>query len=82
MTLPSWWSWKGLLQHFIIGLAIVVLCDGAHAHHWLPVLLTLGLGIWHEWSDGDFSAEAGAPWNGVLDVAAFILPAFLQLWLL
>lgn len=79
MTWPSWISWRGLRQHLYVGAAVTILCDLAEAQVWLPVVLLLGLGGWHEWLDSDFTTEAGAPWNGVLDVLAFLLPALLNL---
>lgn len=81
MTLPTWWSWKGLIQHASIGLAVTLLGALAHAAAWLAVLLMLAVGVWHETIDGDFTSEAGAPYNGLLDVAAFVLVPLMAWWL-
>jgi hypothetical protein len=39
------------------------------------------VGIAHELGDGDFTKAEGAPWNGIIDVLAF-LPVPLVWWAL
>jgi len=75
--IPAWISWRGLGQHAAIGAAVTLLSALAHAASWLAVLLMLTLGVWHEWSDGDLTRAPGAPWNGLLDVGAFLVPSLL-----
>jgi len=43
------------------------------------VVAVAAVGIAHELGDGDFTKAAGGPWNGVIDVLAF-LPVPLVWW--
>lgn len=45
------------------------------------VVAVAAVGIAHELGDGDFTKAEGAPWNGILDVLAF-LPVPLVWWAL
>lgn len=84
MGLPRWISWKGLAEHAGVGTVVTLLCRGGHAEGWVPLVLLAGLGIWHEWSDGDFTTADGAPLNGLVDVLAFLVgvPLGWGLWAL
>lgn len=81
MRIPAWVSWTGLGQHALVGALVTGLADLAGAAPWLPLVLLLALGSWHEFTDGDFLTEQGAPVNGLIDVLAFVLPALLNFWL-
>lgn len=72
MRIPAWVSWIGLAEHAGVGTAVTLLCRGGHAAWWVPLVLLAGLGVWHEWNDGDFTTADGAPLNGIVDVLAFL----------
>lgn len=80
MSLPRWWSGVGITQHLAVGVAVGLVCRLGHAASWVPVVLLLGLGVWHEWIDGDFRRSEGGPSNGIVDVLAFVLGPLLW-WL-
>ncbi|HYU00159.1 MAG TPA: hypothetical protein VEK85_07260 [Gemmatimonadales bacterium] len=67
-TTPS--PWGGWLLHAVIGTGVTAVLAWLAA----PPVAVLAMGIAHEIGDGDFLQANGGPWNGVLDVVAF-LPA-------
>jgi hypothetical protein len=79
MNLPAWVSKIGLAQHAAVGL-VACLVLGLLGSPPLAILVAvLAFAIWHEWTDGDLTVAPGAPWNGVLDVLAFVLVPVLWL---
>jgi len=72
-TTPS--PWGGWLLHTVIGTGVTAVLAWLAA----PPVAVLAMGIAHEIGDGDFLRANGGPWNGVLDVVAF-LPAAI-VWL-
>jgi len=76
--IPSWVSWPGLLEHLLAGAGITLLVYALclAVHHMFdplcPVLVALAVGIVHEWMDGDLLTSPGHPWNGLLDLGAFL----------
>lgn len=86
MKFPAWVSRKGLLEHLIIGGAfgLLLLLVGIYLGPAAEALLAIaGMFAAHEWADGDFTVEIGAPLNGVVDVlAALPIPTIVYiLWL-
>lgn len=73
MILPTWASLIGLLEHVVVGAALVGLGLLLHTPTWAPFSWALALGVGHELGDGDLTRAPGHPWNGVLDVAAFLV---------
>ena len=64
----------GWLLHAVVGTGLTAVLALLAAPP-LPVLVAvLAMGIAHEIGDGDFLRVNGGPWNGLLDVLAF-LPA-------
>jgi len=78
VKVPAWVSWTDLDQHALVGALVTGLSDVAGAAAWLPLVLLLALGLWHEWTDGDLRTAPGAPWNGLLDILAFVFLAVLN----
>ena len=81
MALPAWIRPLGLAEHFVVGgvLAAVLAALGTPAA--ARVVAVAAVGIAHELGDGDFTKAEGAPWNGILDLLAF-LPVPLVWWVL
>lgn len=90
MNVPSWVSWVGLSEHVAIGSLVTLALGLLHAPSGALLLAALIVGGVHEqaqrdaqgrtWSDFRWS-NPGGPWNGVLDVLAF-LPIPLLYWLI
>src|SRR2546425_11573244 len=72
MALPPWIRPLGLAEHFVVGgvLAAVLAALGTPAA--ARVVAVAAVGIAHELGDGDFTKAEGAPWNGIIDVLAFL----------
>ena len=66
--------WGGWLLHAVVGTALTALLAWLGAPPLAVLTAVLAMGIAHELGDGDFRRANGGPWNGVLDVLAF-LPA-------
>ena len=66
--------WGGWLLHAAVGLGLTAVLAGLDAPRVALLVAVLATGIAHEIGDGDFRRAKGGPWNGVLDVLAF-LPA-------
>jgi hypothetical protein len=62
-----------LVEHLAIGGGIVLGGKLAHGAPWMAVILASLLGLWHETYDGDFKPANGGPWNGLIDVLAFLV---------
>jgi hypothetical protein len=71
---PSKSPWGGWLLHAAIGTGLTAVLAWLAAPPVAVLVAVLALGIAHEIGDGDFLRANGGPWNGVLDVVAF-LPA-------
>jgi hypothetical protein len=71
---PSKSPWGGWLLHAVIGIGLTAVLAWLAAPPVAVLVAVLALGIAHEIGDGDFLRANGGPWNGVLDVVAF-LPA-------
>lgn len=90
MTVPVWLSWVGLGQHAALGALVTLILGLGGAAGGTVVLMALIVGCTHEqaqrdnqgrtWSDFRWS-NPGGPWNGLLDVLAFV-PIPLLYWLL
>lgn len=89
--IPTWVSWVGLGEHVAAGAGIAVLLRSAETPALACVQAVLVVGLVHEqaqrtidgryWSDFRLD-QPGGPYNGILDVLAF-LPApiaFVWLW--
>lgn len=72
MTLPKWISPIGLVEHVVVGGVVTALLAGLGTPVAARILAVAAVGIAHEWGDGDFVQAPGAPWNGILDVLAFL----------
>jgi hypothetical protein len=81
MALPNWISPLGLVEHAIVGTVVTALLASLGTPAVARLVAVAAVGIAHELGDGDFTRAAGAPWNGVLDVLAF-LPGPVLWWLL
>jgi len=66
--------WGGWLLHAAIGTGLTAVLVWLAAPPVAVLVAVLAMGIAHEIGDGDFLRANGGPWNGVLDVVAF-LPA-------
>jgi len=66
--------WGGWLLHAVIGAGVTAVLAWLGAPPVAVLAAVLAMGIAHEIGDGDFLRANGGPWNGVLDVVAF-LPA-------
>ena len=66
--------WGGWLLHAVIGTGLTAVLAWLGAPPVAVLAAVLAVGIAHEIGDGDFLPANGGPWNGVLDVLAF-LPA-------
>jgi hypothetical protein len=85
MTVPAWLSWKDLGIHLGLGTVSAALLT------WMgtPALASLVelciIGTVREYSEGwtDFQRANGGPWNGLLDILAWMLgvPLWYGLWL-
>ena len=71
--------WGGWLLHAVIGAGLTAVLAWLGAPPVAVLAAVLAMGIAHEIGDGDFLRVNGGPWNGVLDVLAF-LPAAI-VWL-
>ena len=71
--------WGGWLLHAVIGTGVTAVLAWLGAPPVAVLAAVLAMGIAHEIGDGDFLPVNGGPWNGVLDVLAF-LPAAI-VWL-
>jgi len=81
LTLPNWIRPLGLAEHAIVGGVLAALLAALGTPALARVVAIAALGIAHELGDGDFTRAQGAPWNGIIDVLAF-LPVPLLWWLL
>ena len=81
MSLPAWIRLLGLAEHLIVGGALAAVLAGLGTPAVARVVAVLAVGIAHELGDGDFTKAEGAPWNGIIDVLAF-LPVPLVWWVL
>ncbi len=68
--------WGGWLLHAAVGLGLTAVRAVLGTRGVALLVAVLAMGIAHEIGDGDFRRANGGPWNGVLDVLAF-LPALL-----
>ena len=71
--------WGGWLLHAVIGTGVTAVLAWLGAPPVAVLAAVLAMGIAHEIGDGDFLPVNGGPWNGVLEVLAF-LPAAI-VWL-
>ena len=77
--LPKWLTSIGLLEHFLVGIgltAVLALLGTPPAAIFAAVF---AVGFAHELGDGDFRSAQHGPWNGIIDVVAF-LPAPIVWW--
>ena len=81
MTLPALIRSVGLAEHLVMGGELPALLAGLGTSAVARVVAVAAVGIAHELGDGDFTKAEGAPWNGILDVLAF-LPVPLVWWVL
>ena len=81
MTLPAWIRPLGLAEHLIVGGVLAVLLAVLETPAAARVVAVAAVAIAHELGDGDFTKAEGAPWNGIIDVPAF-LPVPLVWWVL
>jgi len=72
MTLPAWIRPLGLAEHLIVGGVLAVLLAVLGTPAAARVVAVAAVGIAHELGDGDFTKAEGAPWNGIIDVLAFL----------
>ena len=66
--------WGGWLLHAAVGLGLTAVLAALGTPRVALLVAVFAMGIAHEIGDGDFRRAKGGPWNGVLDVLAF-LPA-------
>ena len=78
---PSWIRPLGLVEHVIVGAVLTALLAALGTPALARVVAVAAVGVAHELGDGDFTRAQGAPWNGILDMLAF-LPVPLLWWLL
>jgi hypothetical protein len=79
--LPTWLRPLGLVEHLIIGAALTALLAALGTPAAARVVAVAAVGVAHELGDGDFTRAQGAPWNGIIDLLAF-LPVPLLWWVL
>ena len=79
--LPTWIRPLGLVEHLIVGGLLTALLAALGTPALARVVAVAAVGVAHELGDGDFTRAQGAPWNGILDMLAF-LPVPLLWWLL
>ena len=73
LATPVWLSPVGLLLHFCVGIVCTLVFVALGATPALNFVAVTALAIAHEVGDGDFKCSApGWPWNGLLDVVAFL----------
>lgn len=72
--LPSWIVPFGLLEHLLAGIGLTAVLALLGTPPVAILVATLAVGFAHELGDGDLRKEQHGPWNGLLDLAAF-LPA-------
>ena len=78
--LPSWIVPIGLLEHFLVGIGLTVVLALLGAPPAAIFTAVLSVGFAHELGDGDFRRANHGPWNGILDVLAF-LPGPIVWWI-
>ncbi|PYO95816.1 MAG: hypothetical protein DMD60_12680 [Gemmatimonadetes bacterium] len=71
--------WGGWLLHVVVGTGLTAVLAWLAAPPLAVFVAVLAMGIAHEIGDGDFLRVNGGPWNGLLDVLAF-LPAPIAFW--
>ena len=81
MTLRAWIRPVGLAEHLVVGGVLAAVLAGLGTPAVARIVAVAAVGIAHELGDGDFTQAEGAPWNGILDVLAF-LPVPLVWWVL
>ena len=79
--LPTWIRPLGLAEHLIVGAALTALLAALGTPALARVVAVAAVGVAHELGDGDFTTAQGAPWNGIIDLLAF-LPVPLVWWAL
>lgn len=72
--LPKWIVPLGLFEHLLSGIALTTVLALLGTPPIAILIATVSVGFAHELGDGDFRREQHGPWNGLLDVVAF-LPA-------
>ena len=72
MTLPAWIRPLGLAEHFVVGGVLAALLAVLGTPAAARVVALAAVGVAHELGDGDFTKAEGVPWNGILDVLAFL----------
>jgi len=77
--MPAQSPWGGWLLHAVVGIGLTAVLAGLAAPPLAVFVAVLAMAIAHEVGDGDFLPANGGPWNGVLDVLAF-LPGPLVFW--
>lgn len=76
--IPAWISPNGLLWHLCVGAATSLALKAQGVPFVVRLEVAAGLGIAHEIGDRDLMPGAVAwPWNGLLDVLAFVVGAAL-----
>ena len=76
MNAPAWLSWRGLAEHVAAGAAFTILIRGLGCPQFSTVLAVALIAVVHEQAQTDFSdfrRANGGPWNGLLDVATFLV---------
>lgn len=79
MKIPIWVSWTGLAEHVGIGFAVTLLCVASKQPMGQAVGMSFLIGLAHEMYDGDLLTADGAPWNGFVDILAFMLVPLIAL---
>ena len=71
--MPKWISGIGLLEHFVVGTAITIIYMFIVVNPGITLLTVFIVAVAHEIGDNDLKPNAeGWPWNGLLDVIAFL----------
>ena len=72
--MPSWIVPVGLLEHFLVGIGLTAVLALLGTPPVAILVAVTSVGFAHELGDGDFRRDRNGPWNGIVDLVAF-LPA-------
>lgn len=73
MTRVAWLSPQGLAQHVVAGFVLTVVLGLLGTSPPAATVACFAMGLAHELGDGDLTTAAGHPWNGLVDVAFFLV---------
>ena len=72
MKLPAWIKPLNLLLHVGAGIVLTYILSALGTPPLANLIAVGAVGVAHELGDGDLTTAPAAPWNGILDVLAFL----------